>query len=1532
MRKLLLIFPLLLLVFILSACLKVGEVTLTPTPSLPWPETPLPWVPGVRAIGGYQRIVPGEYVAWGVPTVAVPPTRRPDDPLYPGNHILGLDCLTYLGSGGGVSNAVWDDYDQINWQPCYDCLDGAAARTVKLPSGDEVPQPVSLVIPPSFMDPGGAGTPSNPYIKLHKPAWMSSDYTFQFTADGHTYQSFRYDTLFKEAMIEFVEAAGTEFDANPQVSLVRLYVGYQGESQPVRPQGSDSSYNVLKAHEETVTCDEYVSFIRDLAEAAYEAFPSKPVVVMVGPSPCADRSAQNLRKTLFAAWHQKGILIGSSLNNLEPDRLDASEKEGNVYYGWRQLDTGLTLDNWGHPAAWEYGDNPVNKLGDFYQFYYWTTAAGVYLGDFVLHHPTWNSYYTYEAYELIDFWENWDHRAWIIFRDSEHPIFNWSTGYGTGGLKGDYRKYLRVLNPQSAPQACAQPVRATATAEYAAYASYQPTPACPNLLPTPASTATPYSRVSGRQARYLTAGQTLVLALDSAWQWYGQTRPITITVGYLDTPGTSFAILVPGTSWLEFTASGSGLWQRQSFALTGTLANNLSSGYGNAFLFLQNKGSGNLYLHELFVDAVAPGGLGTPQPTATPTQTPIPLPSPTPVPDNQVPVGRMPSPPTLDGNLQEWKQSNLPSKTLTTSNADWSIGVSGNSDAMARLWAAWDTANLYLALEASDDRLVDDSYPIFQDDDALRLGLVFTDSLSAPVLDLSLLSTGEITHTAIITGLAYAFSSGDTWYRAEISIPLSSLVPVPEVGRIGRIGWVMLDDDDGGARDGRLIRWTASGPGFSIFTPDQGWGYLVFEGKDYVWDAGWTPTPTVTPSPTAGPSPTPTRTPTPTPFVGPTWTPTSTATRTPTVTGTPYQPPAGGQATWTPRPPAVYEDCEGTVQPTPTGPVGNFCAWLPNLKVTPPANTLVPATPAAQGNLAWYLGGAVPASYSGYYSSLMFRAGNHDVDSGDYSFYLWFDRLPSSYVSIFALSWPYNIGWWDFEVGWSPTDKLYVFCYNCKNEDNLWTYDWTPELHRYYRFRVQWDNLRGGRTDGWIKVYLGDELVIQSPPISSYPEAMSAGGHVGLPMWVEDHFNGFSTSVLFDHLVANQGALGCQEWGSEYQFDFEESPDLDSESPAGPFCFWYAANDWGHEYPPEAEIVAVPGKTGNAWRFHIPSRGASFSPQNAVASRLRLPGQSEFEFAIDLKVENTQQSWYYQQNWVLEVGRSKWPADWDLGLHYEISEEGEGQWIVDCSGCAWPGKWTLDVPFEYSRWYNFEFHVWNVVGEQIYPNHRSTIYFTVAVDGEQKLSVEASNYYNDEETLSWLKIGNILNWDEGESNNLYFYYDNLDVPSGFSACMDRTVLIEAATPTPGPTPTPIPAARAWISEIFPRQGPTCRNLNLREGCGRDDLFIEWFSAKELSTAGWRITLANSDCTYEAAWDSLTLGHKVAWWEDFEHPDGSPCTDGDLPVSGTVYLWDATGELIDSRDYPELAAGLSWQPYVSTLPSGGWTAGQANPGR
>ncbi len=622
----------------------------SPIPSPTVSPTVTPAVqPPIRAILPPATAIPGVYIAWAGLADAIPPTRPPSDPLAPGNQIVGMDCLTYL-------DGVWSDPDQINWQPVDDCLGVAAKLTVKLPDESVVSQPVALTLPSSFMDLGGSGTESGPYTVLHVPAWMQNDrYTFAFSVNGHTYRSIRYvnggiSDDFLQRMKFFVTEAGRRYNVNPAVSLIRVYVGFQGESQPIRAQGSDQQLDVFVQHQKTVSCADYKRFVRELSEAAYDAFPNKPVVAMIGVEPCAYvdstganqlESGEAFRRELYGeTWGPAGKRIGLSINSMAPDRADADSMAGNISADWRKFSAGTTLAGLGMPVAFEWGENPGgggSRDQDPYQYNYWSmlSAAGA-SGDFALPQSTWKSYWTDPAWEINDHWFNGDRRAWLVFRDREWPTYNWGTyPDGPSGMIGDYGKYLTLLNPQAAPQACAPSVWATAEANTAALRSQglSPTPPCPGQpMPTPAVTPAPVAspgadtlnRLFNRQARKLGSLAEMAIAADPGWQYYGGSYLATITVSYLDIGTDAFDVYIPlsGDAAPQphtITKSGSGQWKRASWYQSVYVANIASS---NSFIRIANDASGDEYLHEVFLDVRGPPPTpGSPTVTVSPSET-----------------------------------------------------------------------------------------------------------------------------------------------------------------------------------------------------------------------------------------------------------------------------------------------------------------------------------------------------------------------------------------------------------------------------------------------------------------------------------------------------------------------------------------------------------------------------------------------------------------------------------------------------------------------------------------------------------------------------------------------------------------------------------------------------------------------------------------------------------------------------------------------------------------------------------------------
>ena len=336
--------------------------------------------------------------------------------------------------------------------------------------------------------------------------------------------------------------------------------------------------------------------------------------------------------------------LALSINSIAPDRGDADSMTGNRSAPWQKFSVGETLGSMGMPVAFEWGDNPTGgaaKTQDPYQYNYWTmlSAAGAH-GDFALPQWTWNPYWTDPAWEINDYWFNSDRRAWLVFRDREWPTFNWwTTPDGRSGMIGDYGKYLTLVNPEAAPQACAPAIAATAQANANSLRSQglSPTPACPGQpLPTPAITPAPtaspgadtLNRLFNRQARRLGNSSEMAIVADPGWRYYGQAYTATITVSYLDAGADMFDVYVPsgdGGAPARHTIkkSGSGQWKRESWEQTVDVANSAPT---NAFVRIVNDGGGEEYIHEFYIDVQGQASVG-PTRTRTPTAPPTPRPS-----------------------------------------------------------------------------------------------------------------------------------------------------------------------------------------------------------------------------------------------------------------------------------------------------------------------------------------------------------------------------------------------------------------------------------------------------------------------------------------------------------------------------------------------------------------------------------------------------------------------------------------------------------------------------------------------------------------------------------------------------------------------------------------------------------------------------------------------------------------------------------------------------------------------------------------
>ena len=426
----------------------------------------------------------------------------------------------------------------VEWDYIDTCLGAARAYTVTIGAGEVISQPVSIAVPPYFIDAGGAGTGGDPYGQEYIPNWLEADGLTTLSYDGKTYHGVNYDDAeFKGWLIAMIEAAAERYADDPQIYMVRVGVGFQAETQPIKCIGSHAGCvqeDLMAAHEASVaTCNEYKDFVADLVNAAAAAFPNKAVTFNGGPDPCSSTKSMVYRYQSYESvatpnpgWGILSTPVALSLHAIAPDRADAERWNPSAprAEGYGFLIAGQTVDEqFGYPVAFEYQSNPSDSAvgADKWQFNYWTALAAAGLGgDYLLPFYTWDGFYSLDYWDVaLEKLSDGQPHAWVIMRDAEHPDVSWNSGtYGNSGYRGNFEEHLTLLTPTAFPQACNASLKATATAAVKANADagntiiYDP---CPLVLPTPAITREPTpsagltpdfnmtNRLLDRQARLL---------------------------------------------------------------------------------------------------------------------------------------------------------------------------------------------------------------------------------------------------------------------------------------------------------------------------------------------------------------------------------------------------------------------------------------------------------------------------------------------------------------------------------------------------------------------------------------------------------------------------------------------------------------------------------------------------------------------------------------------------------------------------------------------------------------------------------------------------------------------------------------------------------------------------------------------------------------------------------------------------------------------------------------------------------------------
>ncbi len=638
-----------------------------------------------------QRVArPAAFVAWSVPANAAPPTRPPGDPLYtPGSRYpQGLGLLLRLSANDGGVRGVWDTapkncsatdcaVSRIDWAPIDDALAAMAAYTVTLGTGEVIPAPVILNLPPLLLDAeadDSCGSAADPCVRVFLPTWMN-DFRRQFqnTVAGSTwwYNTVDYgNPVFRARIKQLLREAAARYNTDPRVTGIRVDTGFQGETQPTKKSKGDkgSEADQLASHERVVSCETYKSYVREITEYAYDLFTNKPVYLMAGPSPCADLPSHRWRSDLLfepgKGWEvvSPKRLIGLSINRDDPDSADADEWPTNSFADYRFWSIGPTLHSLGRPVAWESGARPTDGMvnGDPWAFQVWRAygVAGA-KGDYFNSSSAWTPYQSALMWDVVDHWiGNQPGRLWIVFRNAEAVTYNIAADRGSSGYLGVWGNWLDLQDPDTAQQACARylydAAHATATALAATRSVTVYRVPCDSLLPAPAITPRPtaqsgpdmLNRTFNRQALVLNnaAGQDkLAIVLDAQHPAYSQARDLTVTISYLDRGTDRFFVAFPGADGRakQYTVqkTGSNNWQRATFVMPNIrLQNSLAGAAGAAFVLItDDDGAQPEYLHEFYADlAVSTSAAETPIPVIgtipPPTETSSPTASVTPSP------------------------------------------------------------------------------------------------------------------------------------------------------------------------------------------------------------------------------------------------------------------------------------------------------------------------------------------------------------------------------------------------------------------------------------------------------------------------------------------------------------------------------------------------------------------------------------------------------------------------------------------------------------------------------------------------------------------------------------------------------------------------------------------------------------------------------------------------------------------------------------------------------------------------------------
>uniref|UniRef100_UPI002632D679 glycoside hydrolase family 11 protein n=1 Tax=uncultured Cytophaga sp. TaxID=160238 RepID=UPI002632D679 len=215
---------------------------------------------------------------------------------------------------------------------------------------------------------------------------------------------------------------------------------------------------------------------------------------------------------------------------------------------------------------------------------------------------------------------------------------------------------------------------------------------------------------------------------------------------------------------------------------------------------------------------------------------------------NKYKIFKVATPIVIDGTPESpWSNASVLPAAATKLIAG---AVSNSADLSGNFKALWDDTYLYVLADVTDEKLMNESTNVY-DDDAVEVYVdINNDKAStygANDVQYSFgwndgTTVGSLPSGRSVSGIAYSAVARTGGYIVEARIPWSTLQGNPVIGQLVGMDFMINDDDDGGTRDGKLS-WNAGA--------DDAWedpslfGTAVLQG---LLPCTTPPTPTVTAS------------------------------------------------------------------------------------------------------------------------------------------------------------------------------------------------------------------------------------------------------------------------------------------------------------------------------------------------------------------------------------------------------------------------------------------------------------------------------------------------------------------------------------------------------------------------------------------------------------------------------------------------------------------------------------------------------------